>query len=115
MNDNKRKAFETDIGQKAIVEHHSLGGSEVVAQLREVLVDSALDLQNKKVVHPELEYLGSLSVHVYASQALRQFSFVGITNPHKMTHPVADAAVSKLKQDVREFFRGKRQKLRSGF
>ena len=112
--------FATELGQKAIVSHESLakGNPEreaYVAELRSCLADMALDLQRVDLAPKEHEYLGSFSVHVYASELLRQFSFVGVTNPHKTTHPIAEAAISKLKQDMNEYFGKKRQKLRSGF
>lgn len=113
--DTDAQTFKSELGTTAIVEHHSLKDNEHVEALKEVLTDMAMDLQRVKIVHEGQEYLGSLSVHVFASEVLRQFSFVGINNTNKMTHPVAEAALSKLKQDVNEFFQGKRQKLRSGF
>jgi hypothetical protein len=119
MKPDKNKQFKSEIGSKAIVQHESLARSEeqekYLEGLREVLADSALDLQKIKLVPPSQEYLGSFSVHVYASEALRQFSFVGITNPHKTNHPIAEAAMKKLTEDVNEYFTGRRRKSRSGF
>lgn len=121
--DKKTKAaldaqlFKTEIGSTAQIEHHKLEGAEkeYMMQLREVLVSIAQDMQDKKIVNEGLEYLGSWSVHVYASELLRAFEFVSLTNPHKATHPIAEAALAKLKQDMNEHYSGKRQKLRSGF
>lgn len=109
--------FIKDLGSKAVVEHHNLEGDEkdYTNQLREVLADVAADLQKGKIVSPGMDYLGSFSVHVYASELMRSFAFVGLNNPHKTTHPVADAAMRKLNEDVTEHFTGKRKRLRSGF
>jgi hypothetical protein len=116
-NDKIRKQFEQELGSKAIVENHKLEGeqAEITNQLREVLADCAADLQAKKIIHPAFQYLGSWSVHVYANELMRAFEFIDINNPHLATHPVADAALTKLKQSVNEHYTGKRQKLRSGF
>lgn len=112
-----RSNFTQELGQKAIVEHHVLDEEEkrYAAELREVLAAMAADLQRVKIVNPGFDYLGSFSVHVFASEIMRAFEFMSITNPHKATHPVADAALRKLTQDVNEHFTGKRQRLRSGF
>lgn len=116
-NEVMKDKFMTELGQKAIVEHHQMNEQEkyYVAQLRGVLADSAKDLQKVGIANKGFDYLGSLSVHVYASEVMRAFEFMAITNPFKMTHPVADAALRKLTQDVNEHYTGKRQKLRSGF
>jgi hypothetical protein len=115
--DIEAQVFKSEIGATAQVEHHKLEGEdkEYMMQLREVLVSIAQDMQDKKIVNNGFEYLGSWSVHVYASEVLRAFEFVSLTNPHKATHPVAEAALAKLKQDINEHYSGKRQKLRSGF
>lgn len=112
--DFKAKAFQSDIGSKAIVEHHSSPGDAHSAELREVLADVGRDLQRVGKVPKELTYKGSFSVHVYQG-GLNNFAFAGVHNPAECHHLMAEAAGKKLNQDIREHFQGKRQKLRSGF
>jgi len=109
------KTFESELGAKAIVEHHTIANDERMDQLREVLADIAKDLQAVKKAPPEMQYMGSFSVHVYASEILRMFAFVGVNNPTNCPYELADAALKKLRQDVNEHYKGRRQKLRSGF
>lgn len=114
---DRAEQFQKDLGGKAVVEHHSLSGEEQehAEKLREVLSDIAKDLQRVRIITPGLEYLGSFSVHVFASEALRSFEFISLTAPNKATHPVAEAALSKLREDVNAHYTGKRRKLRSGW
>jgi len=115
MSTDKEKAFKTDIGQKAIVEHHTIENDGYTSQLREVLVDMGRDLQASGKVPKGMEYQGSFSVHVYASTVLRTFAFAGINNPGTCHGQLAEAAGMKLNQDIREHYHGKRQVKRSGF
>jgi hypothetical protein len=110
----EEQQFQTDIGSKALVEHHNTPPDEHSAQLREVLADIGRDLQATGKVPKELTYKGSFSVHVYQG-SLNNFAFAGVHNPDECPHPLADAAAKKLAQDIREHYFGRRQKLRSGF
>ena len=114
-NEYQAKTFATDIGQKAIVEHHSIKNDEYTAELRKVLVDMATDLQRTNKVNKEFSYLGSFSVHVYSAPITGTLAFAGINNPGSCHYNVAEAAVQKLKQDVVQYYTKRRQVKRSGF
>lgn len=108
--------FATELGQKAQVEHHAVANDERMDQLREVLRDVGRDFQTTAKVPKELTYMGSLSVHVFASEVMKgQFQFVGLNAYDKMPYLVADAALQKLRGDVTQVYVGNRQKKRSGF
>jgi hypothetical protein len=111
---HKEQTFDTELGSKAIVEHHAYANPEHAEALRLVLKDIALDLQRVGEVPKEMDYCGSWSVHVFKG-GLNNFAFIGVTNPENSPYIVAEAASKKLFQDIREFYQGKRQKLRSGF
>lgn len=111
----REKQFASDLGQKALIEHHQIENDEQSEALREVLRDIGKDLQTTRKVPPELEYVASFSVHVYKG-GLSNFAFAGVNaNMEKCPHALADAAAKKLAQDIREYHNGRRQKLRSGF
>jgi len=113
--ENKKKDFDSQLGSKAIVEHHQIENDQYTHQLREVLADMGDDLQKSGKVPKGMQYQGSFSVHVYASPILRTFAFAGVNNPGTCHGQLAEAAGMKLNQDIREYFHGKRQKKRSGF
>lgn len=116
MSSDKEKTFDTEIGQKAIVEHHEVENTQEIQELRAVLADMGKDLQRIQVAPKEMEYLGSFSVHVYGSEGLKgNYAFVSITHPGKCFFKVAEAGVRKLMGDVQMHFRGRFQKKRSGF
>lgn len=108
--------FSTELGQKATVEHHALANDERMDQLRNVLRDIGRDFQETNKVPQALKYMGSLSVHVYASEALKGgFQFVGLNAYDSMPYALADAALQKLRGDVTQTYAKARQKKRSGF
>ncbi len=116
MGKHQDKTFDSDLGSKAQVEHHGINNDEYQNQLRAVLADMAGDLQRTGSVPEGLEYQGSFSVHVYASSALKgTFAFAGVTNPGKCHYKLAEAAIMKLREDVEEYYSGKRRVKRSGF
>lgn len=109
-------AFDTSIGQKAIVEHETLEHIEGMTQLREVLGDIGKDLQRIGAAPESMKYMGSFSVHVYASDGLKgTFAFVQVSNPGQTFFKLAEAAGKKLMGDIQQMYRGKFQKHRSGF
>lgn len=112
--DFKAKTFGSEIGSKAIVEHHNSPGDEHSEELRGVLSDIGRDLQRVGKVPKELTYKGSFSVHVYQG-GLNNFAFAGVHSPGECHHLMAEAAGKKLAQDIREHYLGRRAKLRSGF
>ena len=111
------KKFKSDIGSKAVIEHHDIAPEklEYMSQLRGVLQAIAEDMQKTGIADKGFEYLGSFSVHVFGAEVTSQLEFVSLTNPHKTTHPLADAAMHKLTEDVNAHFTGTRRKLRSGW
>ena len=113
--DNDRKTFKTELGSKAVNEHHSIAHIPEVAQLREVLKDMGKDLQRVGAAPKEYAYRGSFSMHVYSSAIAGQLAFVGISAPERMPFDLAEAAVDKMRGDIQMMYLGKMQKLRSGF
>lgn len=109
--------FIKELGSKAIVQHIKLDGEqlEYVGKVREVLIDMAMDLQRVNIAPKGFDYMGSLSIHCFSNELMRQFAWVPVNNYGTMTHPISDATLRKLNNDVAEHFTGKRQKLRSGF
>ncbi len=111
---HQENTFDTQIGQKAVVEHHNTPPDARSAELRAVLADIGADLQATGKVPKELTYKGSFSVHVYQG-GLNNFAFAGVHNPGECHFLMAEAGAKKLMQDVVEHYKGRRQKLRSGF
>ena|ERR1051325_7819382 len=110
------RQFDSSIGSEAKVEHHRVEDSQEIDQLREVLGDIGKDLQRIKVAPETMKYMGSFSVHVYASDGLKgTFAFVSVCNPEDTFFKLAEAAGKKLMGDIQNMYRGKFQKLRSGF
>ena len=111
------KKFKSEIGSKAIIEHHGIPpeAADYFEKLREVLADIGRDLLEVGAAPKGFDYLGSFSVHVYGAEVTEQLAFLSLTNPHKTTHPLADAAMHKLTEDVNAHFTGNRRKLRSGW
>lgn len=113
---NSDLTFDTDIGQKATVEHHEIETTPEVSQLREVLSDIGRDLQRIGVAPKGMTYLGSFSVHVYGTESLKgNYAFVSLCEPGEVFFKLAEAAGMKLRGDIQKMFRGTMQKLRSGF
>lgn len=112
-NELMAKQFETEMGQKVRVERHKMS-SDRIAQLRDVLREMGKDLQAQDVATKDLDYLGSFSVHVYASHALQQMFFHTLTAPDKCNFQIADAAMRELNGSVQEDYGQVRQKRRSG-
>jgi len=113
-------AFDSQIGSTAKIEHHIIPNDsdkgQYMCQLREVLAEMAKDLQDRKVAQPDFDYMGSFSIHIYASSALPgTYEFVPVSNPHKCFFKLAEAAGKKMAGDIQQMFTGKFQKLRSGF
>lgn len=105
--------FMTEIGQKARVERSEIT-SEHMDNLREVLSEIGLNLQQVKAV-PNMEYCGSLSVHVYKSSVLRTAAFATVSVTENLTFDLADAALRELTGSTLSSYGKRRQKLRSGF
>jgi hypothetical protein len=110
------QTFDTELQSKAKVEHHVIESTPEMDSLREVLADMGKDLQKIRVAPETMQYMGSFSVHCYASEGLKgTFAFVSVQNPHKCFYKLAEAAGKKLMGDIQQTFTGRFQKKRSGF
>lgn len=114
-NDMLTESFQTELGQKALVQRTTVDADERQDQLREVLSDIAKDLSATGVAPKGMEYLGSFSVHVYHSKVLRTAAFAVLNNGARVPFDLADAAMRELTGSVVEYHGRRRQKLRSGF
>ena len=113
-NDLLKSKFATEIGQKARVDRSSIQ-SEHMDQLREVLSDVGRDLSEKGVAPKGMEYMGSLSVHVYRSVILGQAAFVTLSATERLGPDLADGALRELTGTTMANYGRERKKLRSGF
>lgn len=112
---DKEKAFRSDLGHKAQVERH--------VDSTEKTYNAAYELQKigqvLKQGYPELrehEYLGSMAVHVYLTPKLEIPIFLSQSPLGKCPEILASNALTDLKGHVMEEFYGReRQKKRSGF
>lgn len=107
--------WDTELLSKATVEHHQIENTPYMLELKKVLEDVAKDLQRVKIANPNMEYMGSFSVHVFESPLKGTFEFVPVTNSHKCYYKLAEAAIKKLGGDIQDMYRGQSQKHRSGF
>lgn len=105
--------FTSDLGQKARVERSELT-SEHLDGLRDVIREVGLNLQQVKAV-PNMQYCGSLSVHIYKSEILRQAAFATLSVLDGLTFDLADAGLRELTGTTLSSYGRKRAKLRSGF
>lgn len=110
-----RQKHQDQMGQKVLVERHQLE-TERADALREVLRDIGRDLQKQgdQGVNENLNYLGSLSVHVYYSPLLKAMCFATLNNIGLLTFNVAEDACRELFGTVCENFGKPRQTRRSG-
>lgn len=107
--------YNTEMGQKAIVQREVIEHSELKDQLRLVLQDIGMDIQKLSDKIPKgMNYVGSMAVHVYKAPTLGMiacYSQLNISN-------CSEQDVSNMLRDLRgsaiESFGHKRQKLRSG-
>lgn len=109
--DNKHLEFNTQIGTKAIVERHSIGGELTEKTTRELQAIGA-------ALKPEkgLDYLGSIAVHIYKSEALELLAFAEQTAALGGTpEVVAIRAIETLAGRTQEYYGRKAQERRSGF
>jgi len=105
----------TELGQKARVERSTLPNDDHTDALREVIRDVARDLQSSGKATKGMQYMGSLTVHVFGSEALRMMEFVPLTVTDRFDAVLADAACHALRNSVLADFGKRMQKKRSGF
>lgn len=114
-NEILKDQFIQELGQKAIVKRTSVDQSEHTDQLRAVLSDIARDLQSIGQVPKGMQYRGSLSVHIFTSEILREGAFITLNNLEDLPLPLADAALRELNGSTKENYSKRRSKQRSGF
>lgn len=112
-NDLLKSRFTSEVGQKARVDRSEIN-SKHMEILRDVLREIGLNLKEIKAV-PQMDYVGSLSVHVYKSELLRTAAFATISATENMTFDLADAALRELTGSTLASYGKNRKKLRSGF
>jgi hypothetical protein len=106
--------FTQELGQKAIVERSAVE-SERNDELREVLQDIGRDMEKTGTVPKGMQYAGSLSVHVFKSEALKTVAFATLNATNAMSFDFVDGALRELTGSTFEQFGRARKKLRSGF
>jgi len=113
MNDHKKIAFETDLGQHAQVsrseetsERSTIGN----LMLREIG-------RNINGLPDTSEYLGSCAVHIYKPKGMVKYLHYQcqVAPMQDVPEVVADKAFIELKGTLMEFFGHNRAKKRSGF
>ena len=113
-NEILRDKHAQEMGSKAVVERRVLENNEILASLREVIEDIAKNLQERNFVTKGLDYKGSLTVHVFASEVLRITEMVPLTVTGNL-HPVlGDAALNQLRNSYLSDTGRRMQKKRSG-
>jgi hypothetical protein len=106
--------FTQELGQKARVERSSIENDQM-DQLREVLSEIGRNLSEVGAAPKGMEYVGSLSIHVYKSDLLKTAAFATLTNLGKMDFALADGALRELTGSTLMQYGKRRQTLRSGF
>lgn len=114
LNDALSEKYQTQVGQKVLVERHKLHDNERRSALKEVLTDIAGDLQTIGDVPRGAEHIGSFSVHAYYAPTLEQMFFATVNAPGKCTFNVAESASAELFGTICEQYGVRRQKKRSG-
>lgn len=112
-NSDKDLIFDTQIGQKATVQHSIIENDPRHQALRDVLRDIAKDMAENDPALSAMVYKGSFSVHVFAGKT--GFAFAGLMAPDSCHYKLAEAASMKLREDIEEHYGGRRRKKRSGF
>lgn len=113
-NEALKSKFSTEVGQKARVERSTVQ-SEQFDQLREVLRDVGQNIQDTGSAPKGMDYLGSLSVHIYVSTVLRTAAFVTLSATEKLPFELAEAGLHELRGTTLVDYGRRRQKKRSGF
>jgi hypothetical protein len=106
--------FTQELGQKARVERSSIE-NEHMNQLREVISDVGRNLEEIGAVPKGMQYVGSLSVHIYKSEILRTAAFATVSETSALTFDLADAGLRELTGATLVSYGKTRKKLRSGF
>lgn len=113
-NDLLTSKFTSEVGSKARVDRTVVSG-EHMEQLRGVLQDIGGNLSESGVAPKGMQYVGSLSVHIYKSEILKSAAFATLSSLKGVPFDLADAALRELTGTTLETFGKRRQRLRSGF
>jgi len=106
--------FATEIGQKVLVERHAIA-NERMNELRAVIFDVGEDIGATTQALKGMPHLASLSIHIYAAEAMRTAMFVDLNAYGNTPYELCDGALRELNRAVRMHFGKAEQKLRSGF
>jgi hypothetical protein len=112
-NELLKDKFVQESGHKAIVQRDRVE-NERTEGLREVIVDIAKDIQTIGLVHKELTYCCSMTVHVYKAITTGQLQAVCINNLGNQPHSIVDFGMRELNGGIVESYGKKRQVRRSG-
>lgn len=117
INDHKKQAYKTEMGQKAQIHREDINGTGP-AQANDALkrIGQALE----ELVGPEnvkAEYVGSAAIHVYRyGETIKMLEFAAQTRPIiDLPEHVASSALDALRKDLQAAYGRDVQKLRSGF
>lgn len=105
--------FTRETGWKAVVDRTSIE-NEHLDKLRAVLRDIGEDLLRVGAVPKGMQYMGSLSVHVYKSEILQSIAYATISANEKIPFDVADGALRELTSNTFVSYGKAQRKRRSG-
>lgn len=114
-NEMLKSKFTQELGQKVRVERHDAQNVELMAQLREVLSEIGRNIKDSDPATRGMTYGGSLSVHIFKSEALRTVAFAVLSDHSAIDYNMADGALRELNGATAVSFGRARRKLRSGF
>lgn len=109
-----KSKFTSEVGQKARVFRQDIN-NEHMTELREVVSEVGRNLEEIGAVPRGMQYVGSLSIHVFKSEILKTAAFATVSNTEGMPFDLADAALRELTGSTLVSYGKGRKKLRSGF
>lgn len=108
------KKFQTEIGQKAIVQREDIQNDRT-EDLRGVLSDIGKNFAEVGAVPKGMEYCGSAAVHIFRAPTLGHVAYVNQLALSSCSEVLAGPAISDLRGAMMNFYGRARQKKRSGF
>jgi hypothetical protein len=112
----EEQSFDTAIGQKSTIKRKQLGEGErereVTASMNNLLKNIGQELNFNA---DNLECMGSMAIHIYASKALKQVFYVSQLCLGETPEIVASKAFEDLRGTVMKSYGRNRPKRRSGF
>ena len=107
--------YKTDLGQKAIVKRHNVGG-EGGKYHNENLKRIGLEIQQGEPTLKEVEYLGSIAVHYYRAPMTKAAAFISQTGSlNKTPEVLVQDGITDLRNACLAAFNHRSQHKRSGF